>query len=632
MTVLLDAPIDVSTLDFVTYDAYLDSTPLWFMDSQGSEQLSQSIPSEAQRQDTGNNPDEVRQERGFFFAQSDFSGGMGQEKFHAPNSDKDKCYSLRGFDIDERGKLAHHYKITTTSVTNKSVISFAVADDGTLFCAVSGEVNANCIKYTTDLTTFTADVPGGSAGACQDLASDGENLYAAFPADSKVYKRNSAGTWSTYTSGGEVDQLLWGTFLGRLMCVGPRAIYEITASGALPSPIMTLPAGFVWGHMWESGPYIYAAAYSTSRDESVVFHFGLNSGATAIVAKGHTPMPIGELIQGGAGFLNTSYLLGKKRISSNEYADICYQAFPSDDGYLQYVKLKEADNYGGLSGIGTPLRILNLGDSVLIPWTSATSASDFYVGALQHNVARDALSHYTDAHFSLSNTPSDAVFRYRNKIIYGGAFGITKEDQTKYIAEATLITSMADFSTAAIKVHDRIDVTCDPLPSGTSIEVYYTTKHIDQDDWTLAGTIDTADSEGDSFYLTDVESRLFALKIVSNASSDQSLAPVIRGYSVRSNPKPETSEWTLVRTVRIREEDRTQPRAPKKYKNVRDTITTLRNMLHTWVTLYEPGETWSVYVRDMRVVEPKQAINQLTGGSPKEEAYIVTLSMEGTRQ
>lgn len=640
--------VSPSQLNFHDYDAYLDDTAVMFMETEGSEQLSQSIPSEAQRQDTGNNENEIRTEKGFFFAQADFSGGMGQERYHANNSDKDKYYKATGFNIDERGKLTHLRQtyLGDAVAADNDMTAFATADDA-LFVAYPGSPAADSsLRRYTDVATSDSvtDHPGGTVDETEDIAGAGAILLAACGADG-IYQRSGAGTWTAYVTG-TVNRLMWGTFLGRAMAIGgtdKRSIYEITtalggASAALPSAIMTLPSGWQFGHMWEAGQFIYAPAYSTDEDKSAIFHFGLNSGATAIIAKGHTPMPVGELITGGGGFLNNSYLLGRKRTGTSTYVDICYQAFPDSNGHLQYIELLEGDNDGSAeSGLGYPKRVLPIGDSVLIPWVSKTSTTDFFIGALKHNTARDALSYNIKYDQSAGNVDGDesiyALYRFRDYVVLAGKGGPSVEDKTKYVTEASLVTSMADFNTAGLKVWDRVDIDLtDPLPSGTAVEVYYTTSHVDEDEWTFLGVMSTTDMESETFYISDVQSRLFALKIVSQSNSAQTLAPSVRGFSVRAYPKPETSEWSLVRTVRVREEDRVQPKANKKFQQVRSVITTLRNMLHEWIFLYEPGETWKVYVKDMRVVEPKQAVNDITGGSPDEEAYIVTLSMEGTRQ
>lgn len=617
------------------FDGYINAIPLFEYRGETAVHRTRSLPLKAVRQDTGANPNETRPEYGDYFAQADFSGGSGQVKFHEPDSLPNMFYDSEGFDVSVKGKLTHLHPVADSNYLDKSVISFAVANAGTLYAAASAEAaSANSVKSATDPATWTSVGPAG-IGICQDVTSSGDLLYGAFNASG--IRSYDGATWTSYVTG-TVTGVHWGTFLGRIIAIGgtsSRSIYEVVTGGgaALPSALYTLPAGYAFSRIWENGPYLYAAAYSTAENASSIFHFGLNDAGTALIQKGRTPMPTGEIILGGGGYLGTIYLVGKKRQTSSEYIDIAYRCTPDDAGYLRLdEKLMEGVNYGGLSGIGTPFRILALGDHVLIPWTEATSVSDFFVGVLCHNLARNAITKHIECFPALSDAPTDAVFLYNNKLVFGGAGGITYENTSKYVATATLITSLADWHNAGQKTWNLIELTTDPLVTGTSVAVYYTTKHQDQNDWTLAGTHDTVGATSKRISLTAVESPVFALKLVSTANGAATAAPVILGFSVRSNPSAATNEYIVERSFRIKHKNRKHDRAPEHITpDPNAVVKSIEDLRNDWVTYIEQGFTYTARIEDVAVTKLFEPEYLKTAGRSIDNDWKVDVVMAGTR-
>lgn len=625
-TVLLDAPVDVSALDFTTYHAYLDSValPLIYYTGEGAGATTNSLPLRPVKQDTGQNPNEVRPEYGDYFAQSDFSDGSGQTLFHAPASEKSRYYKSDGFDISTKG-LLKHLRATKTRVMTGGIRAIETADSSMFV------IDGTTVKRTTDFITYTTDDPGGGV-LSYDMTSSGDDIYTANAANS-VYKRTGATNgWAQYVTSGAVEGVAW--LKDRLMVHtgAGRSIHEITTGGAaIPSAIETLPVGWFFSSMWEAGAYIYASAFTDVGNKGRIHFYGLNSGGTAIEKKGSTPMPDGTLLLGGGGYVNTSFMLALVNVAASAYVCALYKATADSNGFLDYQEILRASEEfdGGTAGIGNYIKIKGVGNKVFVPWIDFDeSASAGFAGLLAYDLARDAVSRHLE-HSHMTRPSSVGI--YKNTLVIGG-FGENTEDKTKYVATASLVTSIADFNNAGLKVWDQVSITHNPLAADTSIAVYYTTKHPDENDWTLVGTSNTPSSTGQTFRLTDVESRIFALKFVSTANAGQTAAPEFLGYSVRSNPSLSTPEWVLTRYVHVKEDIRkTGGLGQLKYYDPKVRRKAIQDRLYDWVDFYEPDAIWNVRIEKIEDVEPGQPVHHITSGNRNEEEYVMKLTMIGTR-
>lgn len=657
MTVLLEAAIDVSTLDFHTYDGYVDSLGLVYHEGQGSEQLSQSIPVKPVRQDVGNNPFEIRPESGDIFSQGEFDGGAGQRYFHRPSRNPKSFFYSEGLDFSDN-KVRPLYRTQTMNLVGSGGFSAAgggrsAQAGGALFVIAS----STAVRRTTDLSATTDENPHAGEGTTNiyDITAAGDWIIVALGANG-VHFRSTGGTYthieetggSTDLDTGDTRKVAW--LRNRLMVAGGagRIIYEVIldsvadCTDASPSPILTLPSGWQVSEFFELGSYIYAAAYNSDAGQSAIFTLGMNSGATALEHKGTTWMPNHQLCKSGTGYLGRAFLgVGKKNTSAG-YDPVLYQGIQNEDGSLQLVKIQEGEGAG--SSDLSVASIAPAGESVYLSWSLGTgSPYGKRSGLARYDLANDAFFHHqADTNITAKSVQSIGFFNGKlywvPSLLYyedsgqGYRFGTTSGLSAEPVY---LITSIADWNNMGLKVWRNIEVLHKGMPDDARIRVYYTTKDPEEDDWTLALTSDTLDSLGESAILTSLESRAFALKFSLEAGvvgGDSTEAPELVGFTVRSDPKPETSEWSLVRTFKVTPEIRSNPKARLVMQDPRSIVTTLRDKLHTWVTLYEPGEVWTAYVKDCRVVEPKQAHNKVTGGSKEQEAYIVTFVMEGTRQ
>ena len=225
--------------------------------------------------------------------------------------------------------------------------------------------------------------------------------------------------------------------------------------------------------------------------------------------------------------------------------------------------------------------------------------------------------------------PCTDIVRYLGTTVFVSSDSVFYRNTTDPYDPAILVTSMADWSNKGDKVWDYIEIEHKPLPANTSIAVYYTTKEVKDGGWTLAGTSDTDGSEGKTFTLTNVVGATLALKFEFTSSAPN--YAVLKGFAVRSNPKPSTPEWVLTRYVNLTLGLR-KGKAQGWNKEPRTVRRQLQDMLYENVTFYDEEGTWTGRLQQIQDVEPEgQPDAPDTSGKSDENSYVMALTIQATR-
>jgi hypothetical protein len=625
----------IPNLDFTVYDAYIDDgtnvTGYIFHDTDQSRAADQSLRLQPVRQDVGNNPAEIRPESGDLFAQSDFSHGDGQEYFHHTGRDPRKFLHSEGFDISVPGKLTHlHRAILASGAAAMGDVAIAGGlpfyADGTDLYVGSGTIPGSWVLEDWDVTE--------ARNTITSLASSGSELYLATSGTpgNGIHKRDSAGTWTHYvndTNSLGFSKIAW--VKNRLMAVSGTAVHEITAAGALPTAIETMAPGWVAKALFESGGFIYICWVNLDGGLSQVNHYGLNSGATAIERKGSTPLPQGQFATGGKGYLNTIFIGVGRLNSSGGYDPVLYQGVADATGIINYVKVVEEKGSGAIDL--SIAAIEAFGEAVLYGWSLRAAASTLTAreGLGIFHLGPGAHAH----HFATGNTASRkvlAIVLYKGRVLFAvEGVGLFYEDTTTFVAQAELIASVADWSNAGLKVWDRLEIAHRPLVSGTSVTMDFTTTHPDEADWDSAITSNTVAAEGKTSTLVTAISRLFDVRIRSNANAALTVDSTVLGFAVRSNPAPATPEFQITRTIRLFARDRKDDRAETLDQDPDAMRAALQALTYKWVKLYEPDATWTARIEGVATLEPLQPMERVTAGEPERSGYIMQIVLSGTR-
>jgi len=614
------------TLDFSRYDAYVEDDEgtfgVIYYEDEGARKSTLSKELTPTRQDTGQNPFEIRPESGDIFSQGDFSRGAGQLYFHHQGQDSKKFLRSEGFDILEPGLLKHLH--ATAAAYADVNVGKLVSIGGYPFVISGYDVKKGNGSWPGSWTTEDPEV-AETPGTVYDLASSGSVGYAALGANG-IHQRSSGGTWSHYNAA-EAKRLLWSK--GRLMAASDTMMYEVVAGGAAPTPIETLSAGWTFESIFEAGAFIYACAINTADNESKIHIYAPNTDNTAIEKRGEQGFPLGQLVRSGCGYLNIILLGAGKKNTSAGYDPVLYRAIPDDDGFLEYIKV--AEEVGSGSADCSVKAFVPLGESIVFGWSTGSGCA---MGAARgglgiYHVATGAFA----AHLRGSTNANgvSGILSYGGRLVFAlTGVGLYYEDTANLISEATLITSVADWNNAGLKLWHRHEITHAPLVADTRVKLYYATEiPVAATTWSEIFSSSTTSSTGASARTSDLSSRLFALKVVSYSDTGQDYAPELVSFGVYSYPAPSVPEFTLQRFIRLSDIDRKDMQAEEIRQDASALFQRLLGNAYTFVKVYEPGIIWNARIE--RVGGPEVVLPPFDPlGDESGDFYVVQLVMTGT--
>lgn len=630
-TLALPATTSPTTRDFSSVSAYAGAMELHYFRGEGARHTTETIPLSPPQTDVGNNRNEMPSALGRFFAQGDFSHGAGQGYFHYQSSDPAKYLYSEGFDISELGLLRHHNAMILNAMGALAAGSTgrSVQSQGKLFVADGATVK---VFDPVTGTPTTEDPYAGEAlltTAVQDLTSEGDRVFAAL-GNNGIHVRSATGVWTHYNDAA-VHRI---SFLkDRIMAASSRDIYEVTAGGATPISKLTLKEGWRFTDIGENGPFIYAPAITeTAGDVGMckVHHFGLDDSLN-LVPKGSTWMPNNELCFSVKGYLGTIYL-GCGRVNASGGKDaLIYKATPDADGFLAYDLISDSEGAGtrdlSVKAMGTK------GRNVIFGWTLGTDAPyGAREGIAIYDPALDSFSHHL-ASVASPPTPrialSTNVFKGRIVIVTLG--GVYYEDTTTKVAQASLISSIANWNNPGVKNWDESSLATRSLPNTASVDLQYTLDHPEEGNWLLADSHTVPGATKATFRHANTESSRFTVKLVSNATTSRVTAPEIETFSVRSNPTVENTEYRLIRTVHFVGTISKGHRGAVRSYNPLSERDALRALENTWFDLYEPDASYNVRLTQTQEIASNTA-HPTTGGDPRRFEFVMVCVFEGRKE
>jgi hypothetical protein len=622
-------------LDFTAFDGYLyapdtdDLLELIYHDDTNTRPQTVSVDLRPARSDVGNEPTEVRPESGEVFSQQDFSHGAGQLYFHHEGRDVRRFLWSEGFDleIDTVGQPAilRHLRNIGLSVSLPTMTSgrLEVFNDLVFVADGTGLWRGNLIG------AWVFEQPSGAetVTTLSAMSSSGEFLYAALGANG-IHRRDTAGAWAHWS---DVPALIVAWVKNRIMAASATTIYEVVTTPAVPTAIETLPAGWTFTSIFEAGGFVYATAVNVTSGLSRVHTYGLNTTSTAIEKKNETPAPRDQLFKVGRGYLGTVYLGGGIKTDAGGFDPVLYQALPQDDGTLTYAKIAEGEGAGPVDL--SVEAIEPIGEDVLFGWSLGSGfAYGPRDGLAVHKLRNGAFLSHVKKNGAGFGRRVQGIVVYHGKIVFTlVGDGVYVEDTAKFVVQAQLVSSVADWQTTARKAWDLMQVSHAALPADTTVTLEYTTRLPSDAQWVLAVRSDVDGAEVAEERFDDLDSRLLAVRLSSNANPLGTEAPRAPGFLVRSNLLPDNPEYALVRFVRLLSEDRKDDDAPMRYMDVEGERRIMHQLAHKWVTVYEPGVVWIARVARVAEAEPAVPVYQETKGEARRQGYIMQLTMAGTR-
>ena len=611
--------------DYTTFDAYLDGTGLVFYESGDARASKQTSPLRAPRQDVGNNPFEQLPDFGDYFAQGSFAGGAGQTYFHRPERDETRFYASEGFDIQKDGSLIHlHQMVEIQPATDPATPAWLEVFDDVPF-AGSGD---DAYFSTTGLGAWTATDPGAGTQNLVDATTNGQYLYAAAGSDG-IHRLDTAGTWSASFATGTARLVEW--VKDRLIVCGDNTIHEVTAGGAIPAAFHTLPTGWTFTSIFESGPFIMATAHNATSGQSRIYAYGLNAGGSALEAKTSTPMPRGEKATSGISYLGRTFIGGGKINSAGGYGAVFYQAEVDSTGNLSLDKVAASDDTNAADLSVRCFEIL--GDRIVFGWSVSSDVDrGRRVGIAAYNLARNAFYHHLAQDAPAATAAVVGIKFFRGRVLFAiENDGVYAEDLTLFVPNAYLETSIADWNNAGYKVWDRFEVAHTSLPSGASVSIEYSNVHPDEQAWVGVITSLVPGATGVKTTDFDVKVRRLSMRITSTAPLAETSAPTITGFTVRTAQAPDVTEWVLKRYVLVADMVQKQPNGQIQYLDPALFLQQLEATAYSRVVWEEPDGGWNAFVQEITDIQPLLPEYEDASGESTKDVHVVGFTMIGSR-
>ena len=174
----------------------------------------------------------------------------------------------------------------TTQKRSSINSNLQIVINGTTVYMIDGGV----LYYSNDgaLNTWTA--VAGYAGTCNSICSDGTTAYLA--TTTAIYTVSAGAATSYVTSPADIVAYV----KGRLMAIVGTAMYNLTASGSLPTALITKATGFNWVGFAGGQSMIYGAGYSG--DKSSVWRVTIQSDGTTLTPPVNAgDLPSGEIVR-----------------------------------------------------------------------------------------------------------------------------------------------------------------------------------------------------------------------------------------------------------------------------------------------------------------------------------------------
>lgn len=493
------------------YSVQVDDLLLRTANIAGQQIRVQSARAQAQQVNTSENPEEFISDVGRTFALSDATGGEGlllRHRRRRTDADSTRYWDSRGVKIErpEQGRTASLCLLNDTEVihTGSTVASPMVAFDGDLF--VGNGTNVTVIDTPEGTPSTTSEAVGG--GAVVGLAALGDRLFAATTSAIRV---RTSGTWGA-AAGSLAATAIWSA-KDRLILAASEELDEWDGDAASLTTLYTLPSGESWVGAVDGPGAVYAAATN-----GFVYAFAPDdTGALALLGQtkfqSETPTCIGA--SQGLVFVGTDQA-GIGRLWVMQAAN----------GELTGAVVREWT-------LGTPYAIVADRENVY----TVVGDGEGVHSTWRYDVVTGGLFRWWDFTADDTNDATSLALLAGNfyAAFDGAADTTVQRTASTLVSEGYLISPLADFYTAEAKtwVGGTLDV--GDIPSGSRVELLYTTSTAAMTDpdgeWRLIAS--ASSSTDTTFSIAGVEARQLAGMVRLYADTALTGCPEVESFSFR---------------------------------------------------------------------------------------------------
>jgi hypothetical protein len=401
-----------------------------------------------------------------------------------------------------------------------------LVQDGRIYVALNGDVKFTTNPFATS-PTWT-DCTGEPGGNVQSMATDGNDVYLAFPSDGirKIDTSAAPGTISgTKFVTGTVNYYFLGFAKGYLFASHDQNLRQIAGAGTSTDRILVDDDAFRWVDVAAGQNAVYAAGFSGKK--SLIYKITIKDTGvldTGVVA---LSLPTGEVVTAMSaylGFILIGTNKGVRYCSTDANSNLIAGQLIPTSGAVQKFASNEKFAYftwSNYDGVSTGLGALDL--SVFTAPNTPSFATD-----LMHTSTADVTNVVVFA---------DPVTPFATKKVFTiSGVGVIAEDADNLVASGEIETGIWRWGIPDRKFIAKIDTRSTPLVG--SITSYL---KIDDGEYQSAGTWSVVDDVENSFDGSDTKAIEAEFKYVLERGT-ATTGPTLTRWMARAYAAPFRSQ------------------------------------------------------------------------------------------
>ena len=506
--------------------------------------------------------------------QNSWHFGAGQKYADDAAAQDFRFYKSKGMDVWTKGQLTL-LNGTKVSLADSSTTSNLVVQDGRVYVSLNGN-----IKYTTDpyasSPTWT-DCTGEPGGSCQAMATDGNDVYLAFPSDGvrKIDTSVAVGTISgTKFVTGTNDYYMLGFAKGFMFGAHDKNLRQIAGAGSTTDRIVIDDPDWRWVGVATGQNAVYAAGYAGKK--SLIYKITIKTDGTLDSGVVALELPTGEVATAISGYLGAILLgtnKGVRYCTTDSENNLVAGAIIPTSGDVK--KFTSEDKYtwftwSNYDGVSTGLGRLDL-SNFIAPNTPAFATDLMYT--------------------STANVLNVVTFEDKHCFVVSGV-GVIAEDTANLVASGTIETGTYRWGIPDRKFAPRFDIRVQPLVGSVSTSVSF-----DSGEYESIGThSDQADTE--HTFLAPEDKFIEAAYKLTFTRQTATTGPTFSRWMARAYAAPVRSRLISVPVLLHNVLD---VHGKEYFLDVEAERDVLDNLVTNprIVTYQERGDTYSVIVEDI---------------------------------
>ena len=456
--------------------------------------------------------------------------GAGQQYADTAGSQPYRFYKSKGINPWVKGQLSL-LNATKVSLSSSATSQHMVVQDGRVYVSLNGDVKYTANPFASS-PTWT-DCTGEPGGSCQAMATDGNDIYLAFPSDGvrKIDTSAAAGTISgTKFVTGTNDYYMLAFAKGYMFGAHDKNLRQIAGAGSTTDRIVIDDPDWRWVGVATGQNAVYAAGYAGKK--SLIYKITIKADGTLDSGVVALELPTGEVVTAISGYLGFVLIGTNKGVrycstdaESNLIAGLLIptsgsvEKFASNDRFSYFTWT----NYDGLSG---GIGCLDL-SAFTSPNTPAFATDLMYTStnAVKNVVVFD-----------------DPISGVTKKVFTISGVGVIAEDSTSLVASGEIETGTWRWGIPDRKFVAKIDTRSTPLVG--SITSYL---RLDDGAYQEVGEWDETNDIENSFDGSDTRAIEAGFKFtLTRSSTATSTGPTFTRWMARAYAAPFRSQVFVI--------------------------------------------------------------------------------------